>query len=83
MTGGGSHFAGNGVVIPAFRRTIADLFKARFPFLYVQTWEEDRVVAEVAAVVSESSLIRTPPKPVRLELDHGPRRDGGQTSVGD
>lgn len=51
---------GDGAIVTPFRRTIADLFKARFPFLYIQTWEEDRVVSEVAAVVAAASLIKTP-----------------------
>jgi SpoVK/Ycf46/Vps4 family AAA+-type ATPase len=57
---GASRGVSNGRVVTPFRRTVADLFKARFPFVYVQTWEEDRVVAEVAAAVSDASLIKTP-----------------------
>jgi hypothetical protein len=59
VTGEGVQSTSTGTVTPVFRRTIADLFKARFPFLYVQTWEEDRVVSEVAAVVSDPALIKT------------------------
>jgi SpoVK/Ycf46/Vps4 family AAA+-type ATPase len=60
VTGGGIQAGGNGSATPPFRRAVADLFKARFPLVYVQTWEEDRLVAEVEAVVSEPALIKTP-----------------------
>ena len=44
----------------SFRDTLALLFKARFPVLYVETFEESRVVAEIAAVGSDAARIRTP-----------------------
>ncbi len=45
-----------------FRRTIAELFRARFPFVFVRTWEEDRLLQELAAVVGDVGQIRTPRK---------------------
>ena len=44
----------------SFRDTLALLFKARFPVLYVETFEESRVVAEIAAVGGDAARIRTP-----------------------
>jgi SpoVK/Ycf46/Vps4 family AAA+-type ATPase len=43
-----------------FGRSIAELFRARFPFVFVQTWEEERLLAELSTVVADATLIRTP-----------------------
>lgn len=42
-----------------FRHTVAKLFKARFPILYVESHEEHRVLAEIAAVASDPTLVPT------------------------
>lgn len=42
-----------------FGQEIAELCKARFPCIYVQTWEEERVLGELAAVATDPALIRT------------------------
>lgn len=52
----------NPVTAPAkksFRDNLALLFRARFPVLYVESFEEPRVVSEIAAVASDASLMRT------------------------
>ncbi len=46
----------------SFQRTAATFFKARFPFLAVQTWEEDRLLDELTSLAQNESLIRTPRK---------------------
>lgn len=43
----------------AFNIQLANLFKARFPFLYIPTWEEERVLAIIASVTKDEPLIRT------------------------
>ncbi len=43
-----------------FRGDLAQLLKARFPVLYIETHEEQRVIAEVTAVAWDASLLRTP-----------------------
>jgi AAA+ superfamily predicted ATPase len=43
-----------------FRDALAQLFKARFPILYLESYEEQRVVAEVAAVARDAARVRTP-----------------------
>ena len=43
----------------SFRSTAATLFKARFPFISVTTWEEDRVLDELSALAQDEALIRT------------------------
>ncbi|MDG4785623.1 AAA family ATPase [Micromonospora sp. WMMD1102] len=39
---------------------MAQLFKARFPILYIESYEEHRVVADVTAVARDGALVRTP-----------------------
>ena len=43
-----------------FREALAQLLKARFPLLYIESYEEQRVIAEVAAVARDAAAIRTP-----------------------
>lgn len=43
-----------------FRDTLGLLFKARFPVLYIESFEEARVAREVAAVASDVERVRTP-----------------------
>ncbi|MEV5690900.1 AAA family ATPase [Micromonospora globbae] len=44
----------------AFRDALAQLLKARFPVLYIESFEEQRVIAEVSAVARDATLVRTP-----------------------
>lgn len=44
----------------SFRDTLALLFKARFPVLYIESFEERRVTQEIVAVASDSERVRTP-----------------------
>jgi SpoVK/Ycf46/Vps4 family AAA+-type ATPase len=39
---------------------LANLLKARFPYLYFQTWEEERAVSLINSVASNVQLIKTP-----------------------
>ncbi|MGC4786819.1 AAA family ATPase [Micromonospora sp. DT178] len=43
-----------------FRDALSQMLKARFPVLYVESSEEQRVVAEVCAVAQDATLVRTP-----------------------
>lgn len=43
----------------SFKTHLANLMRARFSFLYMPTWEEERAIAVVQSVVSEQALIRT------------------------
>jgi len=47
-------------VITTFRATLSSVFKARFPILYLDTWEEDRALAEITDVATNPELIKTP-----------------------
>lgn len=39
---------------------LANLLKARFPYLYIQSWEEDRVLSLIRSVARNADLIKTP-----------------------
>lgn len=41
------------------KKYISDLFKARFPFLYIASWEEARIIESIADIVVDESLIHT------------------------
>lgn len=43
-----------------FKVYVSNLFKARFPYLYISTWEEERVLSAIRAVCEDQSLIKTP-----------------------
>ncbi|MEY8241854.1 MAG: AAA family ATPase [Cycloclasticus sp.] len=45
--------------ISEFQKEISNLFKARFPFLYISTWEESRVIDEIKEVAEDEGLIKT------------------------
>lgn len=39
--------------------TLSNLLKARFPYLYIQTWEEDRILSVIKHVATHEPLIKT------------------------
>lgn len=43
-----------------FKIYLSNLLKARFPYLYMATWEEERAVSVIRSVVTDESLIKTP-----------------------
>ncbi|GAA2362056.1 AAA family ATPase [Dactylosporangium salmoneum] len=47
-------------MVTGFRHDLAQLLKARFPVLYVESYEEHRVLSELAAVAADAALVRTP-----------------------
>ena len=50
---------------------MANLFKARFPFLYLATWEEDRALALISSIASNFELIKTPRKVITWKVTEG------------
>lgn len=48
----------------SFRDTLSQLFKARFPILYIESYEEQRVIAEVAAVAHDATSWMPSPRGV-------------------
>lgn len=67
-TSGDTHATGSQLQAPdpasqgrrSFQDTLGLLFKARFPVLYIESFEEARVEREVAAVASDLERVRTP-----------------------
>ncbi|TCS96605.1 AAA family ATPase [Hazenella coriacea] len=54
-----------------FEQTLANLLKARFPFLYIPTWEEDRLIQIIHTVVNDLQLINTPRKVMTWSVTTG------------
>lgn len=66
----------------AFRDTLEHLFKARFPVLYIETFEEQRALAEVVAVARDVARLRTPRSVVTWSSTQGLRDETGKTKSG-
>lgn len=52
-------------------KLMANLFKARFPFLYIATWEEDRVLSLIESIASNQALIKTERKVITWKITTG------------
>jgi SpoVK/Ycf46/Vps4 family AAA+-type ATPase len=64
------------------RTLLANLLKARFPYLYIQTWEEDRVLSLIRSVAQDTELIKTPREVFTWRLTNG-IQDHNRQTVGD
>lgn len=42
-----------------FKITLANLLKAKFPFVYIPTWEEERILETIESIASNEELIKT------------------------
>jgi SpoVK/Ycf46/Vps4 family AAA+-type ATPase len=62
-----------------FERTLANLLRARFPYLYISTWEEIRVLSLIRSVAQNAELIRTPRQVFEWSLTEG-LINGGKVS---
>lgn len=54
-----------------FRDTLGELLKARFPILSIETWEEERAIAEIEAVAADPEQVRTPRQVLTWSLTSG------------
>ncbi|GIF75082.1 AAA family ATPase [Asanoa siamensis] len=61
-----------------FRTTLAQLLKARFPIVSIESHEELRVLFEVRAVAGDADLVRKPRPVWTWSLTDGLRRDDGE-----
>jgi len=43
----------------SFKIEISNFLKARFPFLYISTWEEERLLSSIASIAADEALIKT------------------------
>lgn len=62
-----------------FEKTIANLLRARFPYLYISTWEESRVLSLIGSVAKNAELIRTTRKVFEWSLTDGLADNGKST----
>ena len=42
-----------------FKKHLSNLFRARFPVIYIPTWEESRAIKILADVARDTELIKT------------------------
>lgn len=61
---------------------LANLLKARFPYLYIQTWEEDRILSLIRSVAQDAGLIKTPREVLTWRMTTG-IVDGNHQPKGD
>ena len=59
-----------------FENTVANLLKARFPLLYIQTWEEQRVIAQLTHIATDASKLKMPRKVFLWSSTRGLTGDG-------
>ena len=63
-----------------FEKTLANLLRARFPYLYISTWEESRVMSLILSVGNNADLIRTPRSIFEWSVTDGFTQKGKSTS---
>jgi len=59
-----------------FQKRLSHLLRARFPYLYLSTWEEDRALSIIHSVAKDQSLIKTPRKVFTWSLTTGMTGEG-------
>jgi len=59
-----------------FKKTLANLMRARFPYLYIQTWEEERALSVIRSVATNESLIKTVRKVFTWSITDGLAEEG-------
>jgi SpoVK/Ycf46/Vps4 family AAA+-type ATPase len=59
-----------------FERTLANLLRARFPYLYVATWEEARALQLITVAAKNIELIRTERRVLDWSLTNGFTENG-------
>lgn len=62
-----------------FKKSLCNLLKARFPYLYVATWEEDRLLSIIRSIIDDDSLIKTKRKLFTWKLTTGLSVDNSLT----
>jgi hypothetical protein len=43
-----------------FQRLVSNLLRARFPYIYIPTWEEERALSVIRDITKDEALIKTP-----------------------
>ncbi len=60
----------------AFATLFSNLLKARFPYLYISTWEEERALSVIGEVAQNAAMIKTPRKVHVWSVTNGLMSDG-------
>ncbi len=60
----------------SFQKILTDFLKARFPYLYISTWEEDRALALIRSVAGDAQQIKTPRMLFTWSITTGMAADG-------
>jgi len=60
-----------------FEKELCDLLRARFPFIHITTYEEERIINELQRIVSTKDLIHTPRNVYVWKLSEGFRDQDG------
>jgi len=61
----------NGASAIDFKKLLSNLMRARFPFLYIPTWEEGRAISVIRSVSENKSLIKTVRKVFTWSVTNG------------
>lgn len=59
-----------------FEVRFSNLMKARFPFVYIPTWEEDRVLKKIKKIAYDKYLIKTPRNVFTWKVTDGLMEEG-------
>lgn len=62
-----------------FDKKLSNLLKARFPYIYIQTWEEERLIYDISTIVADPEAIKTTRNVYAWSLTNG--LDSGGKSV--
>lgn len=60
-----------------FEVTLSNLLKARFPYLYISTWEEERLLQTIYSIANHVPMINTPRKVITWSITSGIRPASG------
>lgn len=63
-----------------FKFLLSNLLKARFPYIYIPTWEEDRVLSLINTISTDPTLIKTPRNVYIWKLTTGLTKNGKNVS---
>jgi len=59
-----------------FETLVSNLLKARFPLLYISTWEEERAIGVIGKIAADEAAIKTPRKVFTWSVTTGLIGDG-------
>jgi len=62
--------------ISEFQTNIANLMRARFPVLYISTWEEERALSVIRSAATNESIIKTVRKVFTWSITNGMAEEG-------